>query len=292
MQIDNNNQKQEKQQERKDDKDKIVSIDITLNLLRNSKIKDIRGCSRSNPWPVHGFKFLERSVISTQLWLHNIEYYQQLETNNIIKTYVNTTKRKNNNIQLYIVYDFQLQLNLIFNCEIEWNNNNTFRLRTVKIIDFIEYLSPLTRIRKNPIISTIVARTELSTQHLLHAEIISIGEFRPFYSENKNIWRYYKETQEAYRNHKFKYFHHFDLYKSINYQVQKRVVLTLNKFVYLEIIIVKQNYFVDIEQYYSGQNQLIISTLEREEYKINQPHQIDYFGTLEKITTEYYPQQY
>ena len=241
---------------------------------------------------MHGFRFLERTVISTQLWLHNIDYYNQVQTNNIIETFVQQAKRKNNNIQLYIVYDFELNLNLLFNCEIVWNNNSTFRLRTVEIIDFIEYLTPLIRIRKNPIISTIIARTESSTQHLLRAEIISIGEFRPFYLDNKHIWRYYKETKEAYRNHKFKYIHHFELFKSINYQVQKRFVISLNKFVYLEIIIVKQNYFIDIQQYYSGQNQLVIPTLETQEYTIYQPHQIDYFNTLEKITTEYYPQQH
>ena len=193
---------------------------------------------------------------------------------------------------MYFVYDFELNLNLIFNSEIVWNNNNTFRLRKVEIIDYIEYLSPLLSIRKNCIIGTIIARTESSTQHLLQAEIISIGEFRPFYLDNKHIWRYYKETKEAYRNNRFKYFHYFDLFKSINYKVQKRVVTTLNKFVYLKIIIVKRNYFIDIEQYYSGQNQLTISTSATREYTIYQPHQIDHFNTLEKITTEYYPQQH
>ena len=270
----------------------IVSIDYSLSLLKESRIKDIRGCSSSNPWPVIGFNFLERSVISTQLWLHQIEYLRRYQTYKLIEIFENNSSHSSNNHQLFIVYDFELKLNLIFNSEIEWNNCQPFIIRTIKIIHYIDYLKPLTRITKRNIICTIIARKEFSTQHILATEIVSIGEFRPFYIENKNIWRYYKETKEAYRNHNFKYFHHYDLYKSINYHVQKRVILSLNQYIHLEIIIVKHNYFIDINQYYSGQNQFTITNTQQTNYQLQQPHQFDYFGTLEKVTTEFHPQQH
>ena len=94
-----------------------------------------------------------------------------------------------------------------------------------------------------------------------------------------------------YRNHKFKYIHQYDLYKSINYRVYKRFILSLNQFVFLEIIIVKPNYFIDILPFYSGQHQLILSQPQIHDYQILQPHQFDYFDTIEKIITKFYPQR-
>ena len=292
MQIETVKQESEEKQEIINYNNKIVSIDYSLSLLRNSKIKDIRGCSSSNPWPLYGFNFLERSVISTQLWLHKIDFLSVSETKKLIEIFENRINCCNTNYQFFIVYDSELKLNLIFNSEIKWVQQQPFLIKIIRINNYIEYLIPLTKITKRPIISTIIARKEFCTQHILAAEIVSIGEFRPFYIENKQIWRYYKETKEAYRNHKFKYFHHYELYKAINYRVQQRVILSLNRFIYLEIIIVKDNYFVDINQYYSGQHQLTLPSIAIEEFQIQQPHQIDYFGTLDKVTTEYFPQQH
>ena len=292
MQIEPAKQESEEKQEITGYDNKIVNIDYSLSLLRNSKIKDIRGCSSSNPWPLHGFNFLERSVISTQLWLHKIDFLSISETKKLIEIFENKIKYCTTNYQFFIVYDINLKLNLIFNSEIKWVDQQPFLIKSIQINNYIDYLIPLSKITKRNIISTIIARKDFSTQHILTAEIISIGEFRPFYLENKHIWRYYKETKEAYRNHKFKYFHHYDLFKSINYHVQQRVILSLSRFIYLEIIIVKDNYFVDINQYYSGQHQLTLSNTATEEFQIHQPHQIDYFGTLDKVTTEYFPQQH
>ena len=282
MQIEISQSESQEQEERKDYNNKIVSIDYSLGLLRDSEIKDIRGCSSSNPWPVNGFNFLERSVISTQLWLHQIEYLTTYQTEKLIDIFANKINHCEYNQQLYIVYDSDLKLNLIFNSEIKWINRQPFIIRTIKIINYIDYLAPLAKISKSYIICTIIARKGFSTQHLLEAEIVS----------NKQLWRYYKETKEAYRNHNFKYFHHFDLYKAINYHVQKRLILSLNQFIHLEIVIVKHNYFIDINQYYSGQHQFTLPNIESTEFQLYQPHQIDYFGTIDKIITKFYPQQY
>ena len=292
MQIEPTKQELEQKQEVTEYDNKIVNIDYSLSLLRNSKIKDIRGCSSSNPWPVNGFNFLERSVISTQLWLHKIDYLSAFQTKELIEIFETRNTNHTNNCQLFIVYDFELKLNLLFNSEIKWKNQRPFIIRTTKIIDYIHYLRPLTKITKRDIICTIIARKEFCTQHILATEIVSIGEFRPFYIEDNQIWRYYKETKEAYRNHNFKYFHHYDLYKSINYHVQKRFILSLNQFIQLEIIIVKDKYFIDISQYYSGQHQAIISNRGIPEFQLHQPHQIDYFRTLDKVTTEFHPQKH
>ena len=271
---------------------RIVSIDNTLSLLEKSSIRYIRGCSSSDPWPAVGFNFLEGSVLSTQLTLHQIEYYTISETSNIIISFETNNKIPRINNQIFIVYDNKLKLNLIFNSTINWNNNQAFTIERVNIINYIDYLIPLTQVTKSTIISTIVARTNSHTQHILESEIVSIGEFRPIYFENKNFWRYYKETKELYRNHIFKHVHQYDLYKSINYRVHKRFILSLNQFVFLEIVIVKPNYFTDIIPFYSGQDQFIITKPIIQEYRIIQPHQFDYLDTLEKIITKYYPQSH
>ena len=290
MQIEKAKSELKEEQGTEDYNNKLVIVDYSLSLLRDSKIKDIRGCSSSNPWPVNGFNFLERSVISTQLWLHRILYFTTYQTKKLIKIFENSSIYCTNNYQLFIVYDFDLKLNLLYNSEIQWKNRQPFIIRTIKIINYIEYLTPLTKITRQTIICTIIARKEFCTQHILASEVVSIGEFRPFYIENQQVWRYYKETKEVYRNQSFKYFHHYDLYKSINYNVQKRLILSLNQFIYLEIIIVKNNYFRDINRYYSGQYQNTIPSVEPSEFELQQPHQIDYFHTLDKITTEFYSQ--
>ena len=292
MQIGQNKEEHQAKQLKQNYNNKIVNIDHTLNLLEKSSIQSIRGCSSSNPWPVFGFRFLEGSVLSSQLHLHQIEFYTKTQTFNIIESFEKRTRKIRTNNQIFIVYDNQLKLNLIFNSNITWNDSQPFVIETIKIIDYIDYLLPLTRIIKTPIISTVIARTDINTQHILESEIVSIGEFRPIYFENKKFWRYYKETTEVYRNHKFKYIHQYDIFKSINYKVQKRFILSVNQFVYIEVIVVKPNYFIDIIPFYSGQYQLFLSQRTAPEYTTIQPHQFDYFNTLERIITKYYPQQH
>ena len=127
----------------------------------------------------------------------------------------------------------------------------------MQIIDYIAYLKPLVLITHSHIIATIIARTTSNTRHLFNSEIVSISSFHPFYIDHPNIWRYYKEIQEVYRNSNFKFIHSFDISKSVNYAVRKRIILSLNEFVYLEIILVKQEYFDNIFQYYCKHNWLL-----------------------------------
>ena len=274
----------------KDNNNKIISLDQAIQESRASNTQNIRGCSHSNPWPVLGFSFLQRSVISTQLWLHKIQFYTIFETIEIIHNFESTENNNRINEQLFFVYDFETNLKVIFNSEITWNNIHPFIIKSVRIINYIDYLLPLTSITGRSIITTLIARATSDTQHILDSELVSIGEFRPFYWDHPHCWRYYKETRELYRNNNFKSIHNYNLFKSVNYKVQQRVVLSLNQFVYLEIILVKKRYFQDIVQYYSDHNQYLIHTSTFQHFNIPQPHQFDTIDTIDKIITEYHPQ--
>ena len=59
----------------------------------------------------------------------------------------------------------------------------------------------------------------------------------------------------------------------------------------MELILVKENYFRDIIQYYSGHNQFLLAGTEGKQFDIHQPHQFDKFDTIDTIVTKYYPQQ-
>ena len=270
---------------------KLVVVDHTLNLISKSPIQQIRGCSHSNPWPRLGFKFLEHSVISTQLWLHRIRYYSINDTRHEIEFNYQSQHINKINNQILIVFDQETKLNIIFNIEINCKNTNYFNIKNVEVIDYITYLKPLVLITHHHIIATIIARATSNSQHLFDSEIVSISSFRPFYIDQQHIWRYYKEIHEIYRNNNFKFIQSFDISKSINYGVRKRIILSLNEFVYLEIILVKEKYFENIFQYYSGHNELLINTTGTPDYTIHQPHQIDHFNTLDIINTKFYPQE-
>ena len=209
-----------------------------------------------------------------------------------MKQYYLRSPKDNFNNQVITYYNFDLQLNIIIKSENKWIDNKTFfHIKRLVVFDYIQYLLPLIKITSNLIISTIVARAEKDSPDLLYSEIISIGDFRPFYLDNNNgDWRYQKETQELNRGIEFQFYHNYDIFKAINYKVQQRVILQLSHFVYLEIIIIKRNYFHDIRKYYSSQNQLLLTPTDTDLNSV-QPHQIDRFDSVDHIITEYYPQQ-
>ena len=287
MQID---EKEETTEELITYEDSIVNIDYALTKLRHYQDNQGRDFINNNPWPEASYCFRERSVVFNQLWLHNIQYYTESETKLQISQATRYQSDNNINQQIITYYDSDLGLTCNFNSSIYWNNNSTIQYQELQLIDYIQYLKPLYLITGQSIIATIVVRAKNSTQHLFNSEIVSIGEFRPFYNNQSNHWQYIKETKELLRNHTFKFFHQYDLYKSVNYQVRQRVVITLNSFVHLEIILVKQSFFQDIIQYYSQYNQYSINISNTTTANCDQPHQIDRFDSLEHIVTEYYTQ--
>ena len=270
--------------------DTIVNIDYAISKLRHHNRENAR--FNRNPWPETAYIFRESAVLSSQLWLHNIEFCRLSITCEILNRYQKEYSMDNFNNQIIQFHNFDLDLNIIIKSESKWINNNIFfDIKQLTVFDYIKYLSPLIEITKHSIISTIIARTKFTNYNLFESEIVSIGEFRPFHTNNNcRDWRYRKETQEIARNIEFQFFHYYDLFKAINYQVRQRIILQLSKLVFLEIVIVKENYFEDIKKYYSGQNQLLITPIDIE-FPINQPHQTDRFDTVEHIITEYYPQQ-
>ena len=287
MQID---EKEEKDQQDITFEDTIVNIDYAISKLRHYNRENIR--FNINPWPETAYIFRESAVLSSQLWLHNIEFCKLSKAREILERYQKEDSKENFNNQIIQFYNFDLNLNIIIKSENKWINNKIFfDIKQLRVFDYITYLNPLIKITKDSIISTVIARNKFPNCNPIESEIVSIGEFRPFYTNNNcSDWRYHKETQEIYRNFEFQFYHYYDLFKAINYQVRQRIILQLSQLVFLEIVIVKENYFEDIKKYYSGQNQLLITPTDIE-FSIHQPHQTDRFDTVEHIITEYYPQQ-
>ena len=271
--------------------DTIVNVDVALGKLRHHHEGEGRNFINNNPWPETAYCFRERSVVSNQLWLHNIQHWSIEETTRqIANTRQHQQRTENNNDQILIQYCWDLKLTCISNCTISWVHNKAIQYKQLLIIDYIKYLSPLAIATSQSIISTVVARAKGNTQHILNSEIVSIGEFRSFHNNQSDHWHYLKETKESYRNRQFRFFHTYDIYKSVNYQVRQRIVINLNKYLHLEIILVKQNYFNEIVQYYSQYNQSIINLSNTPISQFEQPHQIARFDSLDHIVTEYYQQ--
>ena len=107
--------------------------------------------------------------------------------------------------------------------------------------------------------------------------------FNRFMQASKSDWWYQKFIQEAYRAVGFEYYHYSELFKAVNYKVQKRIILSLSEFLRLEVILTKLNYFRNIDYYYT--RRLLNLNIE-----YPKPHTIDKFITLPHIVTEYFPQ--
>ena len=292
MQIDDIEEEQDIQAQEITFENTIVNIDYAISKLRHNNNSNSEPQQSINPWPETAYIYRERAVLSTQLWLHNIEYFGLSKTTTILQQYYKYFSRKGINNQIISYFNFDLKLNILINTVIQWKNNKIyFDIHTLTIFDYIQYLIPITIITSQSIIATIIARDTTDTQRIFDFEIVSIGEFRTFYQDTiTQHWRYYKETQELHRGINFQFYHNYDLFKAINYRVEKRIILKLNHFVHLEIVCIKKNYFRDIDKYYSEYNQLLI-TASNASFNLNQPHQIDRFDSINHIITEYYPQE-
>lgn len=262
----------------------IINIDRVLEKLTYPDSYRRRYNISINDWAELRCVLPTRTVDSNQLWLHNIQYFDFSQSTQILTLYKRYNKNQSNNQQIIINYNEDNQLHLISNSDIYWYNNKGVQYRILKVIDFINYLKPLTNITKSTIITTIIARATSDAQHLFDREIVSIGEFRPIFIDHDKDFRYRKITQESYRNSNFQFFHNHDLFKSCNYCVQERTIITLNHFVKLEIVVVKKHYFEDIIRDYQ-QNPFI------QRIAIQQPHLFDRFDRIDYVTTKYYPQQ-
>ena len=147
--------------------DTIVSVDYALSKLRHYNNTSVRDRDNGNPWPEVSYLFRERSVNSNQLWLHNIEYKTLEETTSEIKKYQSQNKEYQLEETLVFYYDFDIQLNILCNCEINWTNTSPlFAFKTVQVIGYIKYLKPLLTITGKDIITTIIAREQTTTQHI------------------------------------------------------------------------------------------------------------------------------
>ena len=292
MQIDNLEEEHDIQLQDITFEDTIVNIDYAISKLRHHRFNSGTNQHNTNHWPETAYIYRERGVLSSQLWLHNIEIFGLAKTLQIVQQFHRYYTSKDINNQIISYFNFDLQLSIVIKTEVHWINNAiNFNIKTLRIFDYIEYLIPLIQVTGNSIIGTIIARETKINQELLDSEIVSIGEFRTFYqSRDNNHWRYYKETQEIQRGIDFQFYHNYDLFKAINYQVKRRLVLKLSHFVHLEIVIIKQNYFKDIRDYYTQQNQLIHTKIQTKLHS-NPPHQTDRFDSVDHIITEYYPQQ-
>ena len=153
------------------------------------------------------------------MWLHNIEYKTLEETTSEIRKYQNKDKEYQLEKALVFYYDFDIQLNILCNCETNWTNTESvIKFRAVHVIDYINYLHPSITITGKDIITTIIAREQTTTQHILDTEIVSVGEFHPFYTgHQKRDWSYVKEIQELHRAKDFSLYHNYDISKSVNY---------------------------------------------------------------------------
>ena len=292
MQIDDREEQQDIQAQDITFEDTIVNIDYAISKLRNQNNNNCPIHNNTNPWPETAYIYRERAVLSSQLWLHNITFFGLSRTIKILQQYYQSFSRNEINNQIISYFNSDLKLNILIKSEIQWTNNKLhFDIKTLTILDYIQYINPLVRITSHSIIGTILARETTATRPLFDFEIISIGAFRTFYQDTDGKhWRYYKETQEIQRGTNFQFFHNYDLFKAINYRVKKRIILTLNHFVHLEIVVIKKNYFEDINTYYSEYNQLLTTTRD-ESFTWYQPHQTDRFDSINHIITEYYPQQ-
>ena len=252
MQIDDTEEQQEIESQEITFEDTIVNIDYAISKLRHNN-NNSETQPNTNPWPETSYIYREKAVLSSQLWLHNIEFLGITETKHTLKQYYQSISGTEINNHIISYFNFDLKLNILIKSEIHWINNTLyFDIKTLRIIDYIEYLTPLAKITSHSIIATIIAREVTNTHELLEFEIVSIGEFRTFYQDkNSTHWRYYKETQEIQRGIKFQFYHNYDLFKAINYRVERRIVLNLNHFVHLEIVIIKKHYCRDISEYYS-----------------------------------------
>ena len=292
MQIDDTKEEQEIHSQDITFEHTIVNIDYAISKLRHHNNRNSPTNINTNPWPETAYIYRESAVLSSQLWLHNIEFFGLSRTIEILQQYNKHYSRKTINNQIISYFNFDLQLSIVINSEIQWIHNKLFcNIKTLTIFDHIQYLTPLGQVTKHSIIQTIIAREKTEQQVLLDLEIVSIGEFRSFYQDKSTEhWRYYKETQEIQRGINFQFYHNYDLFKAINYRVERRIVLKLNHFIHLEIVVIKKNYFRDISEYYSEYNQLLIPSTETT-FNWNQPHQTDRFDSINHIITEYYPQQ-
>ena len=294
MQIDNIEEEHDIELQDITFEDTIVNIDYAISKLRHHRFNNNNRTNQPNRnhWPETAYIYRERAVLSGQLWLHNIESFGLNKTLKIVQQFHRYYSRKDINNQIILYYNFDLQLSIVIKTEVHWINNAlNFHIKTKRIFDYIQYLTPLIQVTGHSIVATIIAREATINQEILESEIVSIGEFRTFYQEKDNTnWRYYKETQEIHRGIDFQFYHNYDLFKAINYKVKRRLVLKLSHFVFLEIVIIKKNYFKDISDYYSEQNQLI-NTNAQVKLHSQPPHQTDRFDTVDHIITEYYPQQ-
>ena len=292
MQIDDTDDQQDIELQEVTFEDTIVNIDYAISKLRHYRPNNRQTHPNTNHWPETAYIYRESAVLSSQLWLHNIEFYGISKTLKIIHQYNQYYLRKELNNQIIFYFNFDLHLQIVINSEIHWRNNKVlYHIKTLTVFDYIQYLHPLIQVTGQSIIVTIVARERENKTELLDSEIVSIGEFRTFYQDsNTGHWRYYKETQEIQRGINFQFYHNYELFKAVNYKVKKRAVLKFNHFIHLEVIIIKKNYFADIREYYSRYNQLIIQPTTSALHR-SQPHQTDRFDSIAHIITEYYPQQ-
>ena len=292
MQIDNIEDQQDIELEDITFEDTIVNIDYAISKLRHHRSSSGTHPLNTNHWPETAYIYRERAVLSSQLWLHNIEFVGLTKTSKIIHQFNQDHSIKDINNQIIQYFNFDLQLSIVINTEVQWRNNELkFNIQTLRIFDYIKYLTPLVQVTGHSIIGTIIACETTIDQEIFDAEIVSIGEFRTFYQGiDSEEWRYYKETYEIQRGIDFQFYHNYDLFKAINYRVQRRLILKLSHFVHLEIVIVKKNYFKDISDYYTKYNQLI-NTNTSTRLHSNPPHQTDRFDSVDHIITEYYPQQ-
>ena len=291
MQIEDRDDQQDTQTQDITFEDTIVNIDYAISKLRHHNNNNCPTNNNTNPWPETAYIYRERAVLSSQLWLHNITFFGLSRTIKTIQQYYQYFARNEINNQIISYFNCDLKLSILIKSEIQWINKLHFDIKTLTILDYIQYIKPLIRVTSHSIIGTILARETTDTRALFACEIISIGEFRTFYQDRNNQhWRYYKETQEIQRGINFQFYHNYDLFKAINYRVEKRIILTLSHFVHLEIVVIKKNYFEDINTYYSEYNQLLITTRD-ESLNWYQPHQTDRFDSINHIITEYYPQQ-
>ena len=267
----------------------IVNIHNTIQKLRHGS-RTILGRNSGDWWPEPSYIYRERNVHSDQLWLHNIVFYNTIHTFSIIElfyieeedwyyTYFTNT--------LEISFNSDLNLRTIRHASLDITNfgifNNSYSLI---VINYIDYIRPLLSITSQKLIATVVARLDYSELSILKADIVSISEFRKLYTtRNNRYWWYQKILTEQYRAKGFEHYHKDEIFKAINYKQTKRVVLALDNYVYLEIIIVKINYFRDIDRYYNQQ-------IRQPNTALVKPHTWDRLDSVEDIITEFYIQQH
>ena len=128
MQIDDTDEESEIQSQEITFEDTIVNIDYAISKLRHNSDNNRVTQPNTNPWPETSYIYRERAVLSSQLWLHNIEFIGATRTKEILQQYYKDCTRIEIGNQIITYFNFDLKLNILIKGKIHWINNKLYTI--------------------------------------------------------------------------------------------------------------------------------------------------------------------